>query len=250
MSATHDATQAGWYTHTVSPRVEVVVPVHNEQASLAARVGRLHGWLAARFPYPFRLTIADNGSTDATRRIAAALAARLPGVTALHIAQKGRGGALRAAWSASSAPVLAYMDVDLSTDLACLPPLIAPLVTGEADMAIGSRLAPGARVVRGPARELVSRGYNQLLHAALGATFTDAQCGFKAIRKEVADRLLPRVRDHGWFFDTELLVLAQRAELRIHEVPVRWVDDPDSRVNIVATAMADLRGIARLAVRR
>jgi glycosyltransferase involved in cell wall biosynthesis len=230
--------------------VEVVLPVHNEQAGLAASVARLHAWLAGQFRYPYRLTIADNGSTDATGRIADQLAAELPGVSVLHLPQKGRGRALVAAWSASSAPVLAYMDVDLSTDLACLPPLVAPLLAGTADLAIGTRLAVGARVVRGPLRELLSRGYNLLLRGALGARFSDAQCGFKAIRKEVADRLLPRVRDHGWFFDTELLVLAQRAGLRIHEVPVTWVDDPDSRVALVPTAVADLCGVARLAVRR
>jgi glycosyltransferase involved in cell wall biosynthesis len=230
--------------------VEVVIPVHNEQTGLAASVRRAHTWLAGGLPYPYRLTIADNGSTDATGRIAERLAGELPGVAVLHLARKGRGRALAAAWSASSAPVLAYMDVDLSTDLACLPPLLAPLVTGEADLAIGTRLATGSRVVRGPLRALLSRGYNLLLRGALGARFSDAQCGFKAIRKEVADRLLPRVRDHGWFFDTELLVLAQRAGLRIHEVPVTWVDDPDSRVALVPTAVADLYGIARLAVRR
>jgi glycosyltransferase involved in cell wall biosynthesis len=234
----------------VSPLVEVVVPVHNEQAGLAASVHRLHTWLADQLPYPYRITIADNGSTDATGRLADRLAHQLPGVSVLHLVQKGRGRALKAAWSGSCAPVLAYMDVDLSTDLGCLPPLLAPLVAGEADLAIGTRLAEDALVIRGPLRELLSRGYNQLLRAALGATFSDAQCGFKALRKEVAVWLLPRVRDHGWFFDTELLVLAERAGLRIREVPVVWIDDPDSRVNLVTTAAADLYGIARLAVRR
>jgi glycosyltransferase involved in cell wall biosynthesis len=234
----------------VTPCVDVVLPVHNEQAGLVASVHRLHAWLTDQLPYPYRITIADNGSTDGTGRHADRLAGELPGVSVLHIVQKGRGRALKAAWSASRAPVLAYMDVDLSTDLGCLPPLLAPLVAGEADLAIGTRLADGALVVRGPLRELLSRGYNRLLRGTLGATFSDAQCGFKAIRKEVAAWLLPRVRDHGWFFDTELLVLAQRAGLRIREVPVVWTDDPDSRVNLVTTAAADLYGIARLAVRR
>ena len=124
------------------------------------------------------------------------------------------------------------MDVDLSTDLAALLPLVAPLLSGHSDLAIGSRLARGARVVRGAKREFISRCYNLILRASLAARFTDAQCGFKAIRADVAARLLPLVQDTGWFFDTELLVLAQRAGLRIHEVPVDWVDDPDSRVDI------------------
>jgi putative flippase GtrA len=170
----------------------------------------------------------------------------LPGVHVRHLDAKGRGRALREVWGTSTAPVLAYMDVDLSTDLAALLPLVAPLISGHSDLAIGTRFGRGARVVRGFKREAISRGYNLLLKGTLAARFSDAQCGFKAIRKDVADRLLPLVEDTGWFFDTELLVLAQRAGLRIHEVPVDWVDDPDSRVDIVSTAIADLRGIARL----
>jgi putative flippase GtrA len=206
----------------------------------------LHTHLSAQFPYPFRITIADNASTDATPRIAARLAAELPGVAALRLTEKGRGRALRAAWSASDAEVLAYCDVDLSTDLAALLPLVAPLISGHSDLAIGTRLGRGARVVRGAKREFISRSYNLLLRGTLGTGFSDAQCGFKAVRSDVARRLLPLVEDTGWFFDTELLVLAERSGLRIHEVPVDWVDDPDSRVDILATAVADVKGIVRL----
>jgi putative flippase GtrA len=165
----------------------------------------------------------------------------------LRLERKGRGRALRAAWSASTARVVCYMDVDLSTDLRGLLPLVAPLLSGHSDVAIGTRLANGARVVRGPKREIISRSYNRLLHAALRARFSDAQCGFKAVRRDALEGLLADVRDEAWFFDTELLVLAQRRGLRIHEVPVDWVDDPDSRVDIVRTAIEDLKGVARLA---
>ena len=165
---------------------------------------------------------------------------------AVRIERPGRGGALRSIWSHSEADVYAYMDVDLSTDLNALLPLVAPLLSGHSDVAIGTRLVRGARVIRGPRRETISRCYNLLLHASLGTRFSDAQCGFKAIRADAARALLPLTADTGWFFDTELLVLAERAGLRIHEVPVDWIDDPDSRVNLVATALADLRGIARL----
>ncbi|MEV2239780.1 bifunctional glycosyltransferase family 2/GtrA family protein [Micromonospora sp. NPDC049891] len=228
------------------PVLDVVVPVHNEEADLGPSVRRLHAHLGAHFPYPFRITIADNASVDGTLAVAEALTAELPEVQVRHLAAKGRGRALRAAWSASDAPVLAYMDVDLSTDLAALLPLVAPLISGHSDVAIGTRLARTARVVRGTRREVISRAYNLLLRGTLAVRFSDAQCGFKAIRADVARELLPLVRDTGWFFDTELLVLAQRAGLRIHEVPVDWIDDPDSRVDVVATAVADLRGIGRL----
>ncbi|WP_212987419.1 bifunctional glycosyltransferase family 2/GtrA family protein [Actinoplanes auranticolor] len=228
------------------PSLDVVIPVHNEEIDLEPCVRRLHEYLRAEFPYRFRITIADNASTDSTAEVAARLAEVLPGVTAVHLTEKGRGRALKFVWTHSDAAVLAYMDVDLSTDLGALLPLVAPLISGHSDLAIGTRLARGSRVVRGAKREFISRSYNLILRGTLAARFSDAQCGFKAIRADVAGRLLPMVEDTGWFFDTELLVLAERAGLRIHEVPVDWVDDPDSRVDIVATALADLRGIARL----
>ncbi|MFH9401588.1 glycosyltransferase [Streptomyces sp. NPDC017638] len=234
------ATDAG------TPVLDVVIPVYNEEKDLQPCVRRLHEHLTRTFPYAFRITVADNASTDATPLVAARLAAEIPGVRTVRLEQKGRGRALRTVWSASDAPVLAYMDVDLSTDLNALLPLVAPLISGHSDLAIGSRLARASRVVRGPKREFVSRAYNLILRGSLQARFSDAQCGFKAIRRDVAQALLPLVEDTGWFFDTELLVLAERAGLRIHEVPVDWVDDPDSTVHIVRTATDDLKGVWRI----
>lgn len=228
------------------PVLDVVIPVYNEQVALADSVRRLHRNLTDTFPYTVRITIADNASTDETPRIAAELAEQLAAVRVVRIEQKGRGLALHEVWSQSDAAVLAYMDVDLSTDLAALAPLVAPLISGHSDLAIGTRLGRGSRVVRGAKREIISRCYNLILRSTLAARFSDAQCGFKAIRADVARQLLPHVSDTGWFFDTELLVLAERSGLRIHEVPVDWVDDPDSRVDIVSTAVADLKGVGRL----
>ena len=228
------------------PVLDVVIPVFNEQEALAPSVHRLHRYLAETLPFPVRITIADNASVDDTPRVAAALAEELESVRVVRLEQKGRGRALNAVWTNSDAPVLAYMDVDLSTDLSALAPLVAPLISGHSDLAIGTRLARTSRVVRGPKREVISRCYNMILKTTMSAKFSDAQCGFKAIRADVARRLLPLVADTGWFFDTELLVLAERSGLRIHEVPVDWIDDPDSRVDILATATADLKGIARM----
>jgi putative flippase GtrA len=228
------------------PTVDVVVPVHDEEADLERCLRRLHAHLTTELPYPFRITVAENASTDGTVEVARRVAAELPGIEVLVLTRPGRGRALRTAWLASPAPVLVYMDVDLSTDLAALLPLVAPLISGHSDLAIGTRLAPSSRVVRGARREVISRGYNLLLRGTLATRLSDAQCGFKAIRADVAGRLLPLVEDTGWFFDTELLVLAERSGLRIHEVPVDWIDDPDSRVDILATARGDLAGIARM----
>jgi putative flippase GtrA len=227
-------------------QVDIVVPVRNEEHDLAPSVRRLVSYLREGFPFTARVTIADNGSTDGTWAIADRLARDFDEVRAVRMEQPGRGRALRAVWSQSDAEVLAYMDVDLSTDLNALLPLVAPLLSGHSDVAIGSRLARGSRVIRGPKRELISRCYNMLLHACMGVRFSDAQCGFKAIRREQARALLPLTQDTGWFFDTELLVLAERAGLRIHEIPVDWIDDLDSRVDVMATALADLRGMVRL----
>ena len=232
----------------IKPAVDIVVPVYNEEQALERSIRRLHTFLRANLPFAWRIVIADNASIDRTLAIADGLAADLPGVEVRHLSEKGRGRALRATWSESDADVVCYMDVDLSTGLNALLPLVAPLVSGHSDVAIGTRLAHTSRVVRGRKREIISRSYNRLLHLALGARFSDAQCGFKALRADVARELLPEVRDEGWFFDTELLILAQRRRLRIHEVPVDWIDDPDSRVDVVSTALDDLRGVARLAL--
>ena len=228
------------------PLIDIVIPVYNEERDLGPSVRRLHDYLRSDFPFPAVITIADNASRDGTLAVAQGLANELTRVRVVHLDKKGRGRALRAAWLQSDARVVAYMDVDLSTDLKALHPLVAPLLSGHSDIAIGSRLARGARVTRGPKREIISRCYMLVLRLSLGAHFTDAQCGFKAVRTSVAKQLLPLVKDEAWFFDTELLILAQRAGLRVHEVPVDWTDDPDSRVAIMRTAIEDLRGVVRL----
>jgi len=229
--------------------VEVTIPVYNEEKVLAESVRRLHSYLTASFPFRFVITIADNGSTDSTFAVAQGMSAELPRVSAVHFDRKGRGYALRHVWGTSRADVVAYMDADLSTSLDAFLPLVAPLLSGYSDLATGSRLARGSKVVRGLKREIISRGYNLLLRAFLSARVSDAQCGFKAGRTEVIKALLPAVEDNVWFFDTELLMLAQRRGLRIAEIPVTWVEDPDSSVDIVRTALADLRGMARLRFR-
>jgi glycosyltransferase involved in cell wall biosynthesis len=226
--------------------LEVVVPVYNEEEHLDGSIRRLRSYLDRGFPIPTLVTIADNASTDRTMAVATGLADALPGVRVVHLEKKGRGHALRSVWSGSRAEVVSYMDVDLSTDLDALFPLIAPLVSGHSDLAVGSRLARGARVIRGAKRDLISRCYNLLLRVVLGNRVSDAQCGFKAMRMDVAKALLPLIEDQGWFFDTELLVLAGRNGLRIHEVPVDWTDDPDSRVDLRRTAIDDLKGVWRM----
>lgn len=215
--------------------VEIVIPVHNEEHVLEASVRRLHTYLQQTFPYRFKITVADNASTDATWQVALQLAAELPEVRGVHLDLKGRGRALHKAWSESEADVVSYMDVDLSTGLEAFLPLVAPLLSGHSDLAVGSRLQRDSAVVRGPKREFISRTYNFLPRTTMAAKFPDAQCGFKAGRTEVVKALLAGIEDHAWFFDTELLLLAERTGLRIHEDPVDWVDDPDPRIDFIRT---------------
>jgi hypothetical protein len=231
------------------PVIDIAIPVYNEEQVVEASVRRLHAYLSNGFPFTWRITIVDNGSNDGTWFAALHTARDLEHVEAIHLDRKGRGYALRTAWGASDAAIVAYMDVDLSTNLNALLPLVAPLVSGHSDVAIGSRLSPGASVARPPKREFISRTYNLILRTALATRVRDMQCGFKAVRSDVARKLLPAVEDDAWFFDTELLLLAERNGLRIHEVAVDWVDDPDSRVHVTRTAIDDLKGTARMARR-
>lgn len=226
--------------------IEIAIPVCNEEASLERNVELLLEYMRREFPFRFSIVVADNASSDSTPWIASGLAAQHEEVSALRLERKGRGLALRTAWLVSEADVLSYMDVDLSTNLESFLPLVAPILSGHSELAIGTRLAHHAHVRRRVKRELLSRGYNSLIRAAFRVSFSDAQCGFKAVRGDVARRLVPLVRDDGWFFDTELLLLAEQAGMRIHEVPVDWIEDLDSRVDLPATIAGDLRGLWRM----
>jgi glycosyltransferase involved in cell wall biosynthesis len=226
--------------------IEIAVPVHDEEATLEANVEHLVDYLRSEFPFRFRVLIVDNASSDTTPAVAAELAARLPEVQAITLERKGRGLALRTAWLTSDADIVSYMDVDLSTNLESFLPLVAPLLSGHSEVAIGTRLGHSSHVSRQLKRELLSRTYNLLIRLGFRAGFSDAQCGFKALRIDVARRLVPLVVDDGWFFDTELLLLAERNGMRIHEVPVDWIEDLDSRVELLPTIAGDLAGLWRV----
>jgi glycosyltransferase involved in cell wall biosynthesis len=226
--------------------VEIVVPVFNEEHALGPNVELLLAYLRDEYPFPFGVAIADNASTDGTWERARELEARHDEVTLVRVDRKGRGLALKTAWTSSRADVVAYMDVDLSTNLTSFLPLVAPLLSGHSEVAIGTRLRHGAHITRQLRREVLSRGYNALIHTGFGASFSDAQCGFKALRRDAAQLLLPHVLDDGWFFDTELLLLAERNGMRIHEVPVDWIEDLDSRVDLLPTIRGDLAGLWRM----
>jgi glycosyltransferase involved in cell wall biosynthesis len=226
--------------------IQITIPVFNEELQLPGSLALLIGFLQKHCPWPYGIVIANNASTDGTLRVARELCCRHPSVRLLHLPEKGRGRAVRQAWSESRAHILTYMDVDLSTDLTAFPPMIEALQSEQYDLVAGSRLLNPALTRRGFRREVLSRGYNFLVKALFRTRFSDAQCGFKAITKKAAAELLPLVEDNGWFMDTELLVLAEKLGYRIFDLPVRWVDDPDSRVVIWRTVLDDLRGLMRV----
>ena len=225
--------------------VDIVVPVYNEEQALPRSILILTDFLKDNLPNPWRVVIADNASTDDTRSVSEMLCERYAGVGYLHLPQKGRGRALRTAWMDSTADILSYMDVDLSTDLVHFPQLVQVLESGD-HIAIGSRLSKGSRVTRSLKREVISRGYNLMIRSMFFPGFPDAQCGFKAIMRQAAQAIVPHVKNNNWFFDTELLLIAAKRGYRIRSVPVKWDDDPTSTVNVASTAAEDIRGLLRL----
>jgi glycosyltransferase involved in cell wall biosynthesis len=229
--------------------IDVVIPVYNEEENIARSIATLWQFLQTNPRYSWVITIVDNGSTDNTLEVARRLSQEYPQVSCLHLDEKGRGRALRRAWLESTADIVSYMDVDLSTNLLAFPHLIEAINAGY-DIAIGSRLDSTSKVTRSLKRELTSRLYNLLIRFMFFTKFHDAQCGFKAINKKAANALIPLVKNQAWFFDTELLVLAEKKEYSIKEVPVEWVEDTDSRVNVVKTAVEDIKGLLRLRFRR
>ena len=232
-----------------SATVDAVLPVYNERHILAASVGRLRRFLLEHADFAWRIVIADNASIDGTLAEAQRLAERHPDVAVMHIPQKGRGRALHAAWTETNADVRTYMDIDLSTGLPAYLDLVRAIALEGYDVAIGTRLHPRSAVSRSLRRDLISQAYNVIIKLAFDTRFSDAQCGFKAIGASAAERLLPLIADGEWFFDTELLIVAERNGLRIKDVPVVWLEDPDTRVNVRRTALRDLRGLARLRFR-
>lgn len=225
--------------------VDVVLPVYNEEGILASSVTTLREFLLSSFPYDWSIAIADNASVDKTLSIAQELSQKSPRVRVIHLDQKGRGRAVRKAWMESTADIVSYMDIDLSTNLRAFPPLIQALTEGY-DLAIGSRLMPASRIKRSLKRETLSRGYNLLVRTLFFTKFSDAQCGFKAMTRKAAKELVPLVQDESWFFDSELLILAEQKGYSIKEIPVEWVEDLDSRVHILRTAIDDVRGLLRV----
>jgi len=226
--------------------VDVVLPVFNEEHVLERSVRALHIFLSDNLNHEWRIVIADNGSRDRTFEIAERLEKELTAVEARHIPEAGRGRALTRSWLDTEAEVLSYMDIDLSTDLDAFPRLVNAISSRQFDVAAGTRLGPGTETTRSLKREVLSRAFVLLINVLFGTSLRDTQCGFKAVSRDAAQKLLPLIQDTGWFWDTELLLLAAKSGCNVTFVPVRWLEDPDSRVRVVSTVWRDLKGLARM----
>ncbi|HAA95744.1 MAG TPA: glycosyl transferase [Dehalococcoidia bacterium] len=225
--------------------VDIIIPVYNEEEVLPRTIVTLTEYLRGNLSNPWRIVIADNASTDSTRAVSEMLCERHSGVHYLHLTQKGRGRALRTAWLDSRADIVSYMDADLSTDLSHFPQLIQAIESGN-HIAVGSRLSKASQVQRGFKREFISRSYNLLINSMFFTGLPDAQCGFKALTRVVAEAIVPSIKNNNWFFDTEMLIIAAKRGYNIASVPVKWDDDPTSTVNVMSTAMEDIKGLLRL----
>lgn len=231
----------------MAPSVEIVIPVLNEERALPPCIETLVEFTSQHPGYDWKITVADNGSTDRTPEVIAELHEKYPNVGTFRLEERGRGRALKRAWLASDADVRCYMDVDLSTDIKALPDLVSAIANEGYDVSTGSRLSKGSEVIgRKLSREITSRAYNLLIKLMFWPPFPDAQCGFKAVSRKTAENLMPLIKDNAWFMDTELLLLAQGAGYRIKSIPVKWIDDPDTRVKVVSTAWDDVKGLLRL----
>jgi glycosyltransferase involved in cell wall biosynthesis len=233
------------------PQLDIVLPVYNEAHVIAGSIDKLRFFLKeSSFPYTWRIVIADNASTDDTHRIALGLTEEFSDVSVIHLPEKGRGRALKRAWLESDADAMSYMDIDLSTDLSGLRPLAAAVLDDGCDIATGSRMTRGSQITRSLKREITSRGFIMLIKLLFLSKLSDTQCGFKAITRQAADELLPQVENNEWFFDTELLLLAEKGGYRVRDIPILWIEDPDTRVNVLKTVLEDLQGLLRMRLRR
>ena len=229
--------------------VAIVIPVYNEEKALPDSIAKLHAFLSRNLKHQWHIVIADNASTDKTWEIAQSLTKKYHDVVPFHIDQKGRGRALRKVWLESKADIVSYMDVDLSTGLDAFPKLTQAIIDGS-DIAIGSRLLRDSKTTRGLKREFTSRCYNLLIRIMFFTKLSDAQCGFKALSRECAQKILPLTKNNEWFFDTETLLLAMMHGYKRAELPVTWIDDPGTTVNIRKTVIEDLKGLARIRFHR
>jgi glycosyltransferase involved in cell wall biosynthesis len=235
-----------------SSKIEITIPILNEEFRLEQGVTEAVEFLENSGIDNYSIVLADNGSTDNTEQIAQSLTKRFPTVKAIKVSKRGVGLALKQSWGSSEADFIGYMDVDLATDLNHILEAYRILQGEEVDVVNGSRLLPNSQVKnRSIIRGITSHGFNYLLKALLKVNISDGMCGFKFLKKTSYDKILKSgLENNEWFFCTELLVKAEWMGMNIHEIPVKWEDDSDSRVELFKTITKYLKEIKRLKLQK
>ncbi len=225
--------------------VTIVLPVYNEEDKLERNTLKLLEFCKKNIRHPFEIVIADNNSKDKTREIAEKLSKKHKQINYLYINRKGRGIALKTAWKEYKADVNIYMDIDLATDLSALPRLIDEVVKGN-NVVVGSRYLRNSKIKRTPFRMLISKVYNLMVRAMFKTRIKDMQCGFKAVDKKTVDNVIPRTEDTQFFFDTELILTAEAMHYKVKEIPVKWKEGKDTKVDFVRTITNYIKSLIKL----
>lgn len=236
---------------STAPSVTIVIPVYNEEEIIAGTLDTLLSFLKrTEFPYPYRITVVDNASTDRTARMVTEFAAYNPETTLLKLAEKGKGRAVRAGWAQEKGGILAFMDADLSSDIGAFKALVDAIANGSADLSIGNRLGKNSKIVSTKKfRKIVSRIYNALVRAFLWTGIDDHQCGFKALSFETFTMLAPKLTETEFFLDTELIALVRKQGLSIHQEDIVWIDSATSKVSLFSDSLKMFLSVVRLSWR-
>jgi glycosyltransferase involved in cell wall biosynthesis len=215
----------------MSNKILLTVPAYNEENILEKNVNLILKYMGANFNN-FKIVIANNGSTDKTNDIAKKLAKDNNEILLITTKKRGKGLAIKNSWLKFDADIYAYMDADLSTSLRDFSKLINAIKEGN-DISIGSRYLKKSVVKRGLNRAIFSKLYNQLLALLFKTNVKDMQCGFKAVNEDIIKKHIPRIKDDSWFFDTELVIMAENQGYTIKEIPVSWKSNPESKLKII-----------------
>ena len=232
----------------MKPKLLLMLPIYNEEEQLESSMRTVFDYATKNLSeYDWRVHVGDNASKDKSKEIYTKLHNENPTrFTFRTLDKKGRGLNLRDSWLKEEYDIAIYMDVDLSSDINAVKNMVDQIRDRKADLSVGSRLLPASKVIgRKLLREITSRGYVFIIKTLASTKISDFQCGFKAISKELALKIVPEVEDNTWYFDTELILLTEKSGYKVYECPVRWTDDPGSTVKVWKTATDDLKGLYR-----
>ncbi|MBD3359736.1 MAG: glycosyltransferase [Candidatus Buchananbacteria bacterium] len=216
-------------------KILLALPVYNEEKVLEKSVLKLYNYFKNNIKDDWQIVIVNNASIDKTKKVADSLAQKFLKVDSLNLEDKGRGNALKNVWQKYEADIYAYCDIDLATDIFAFKKLFNSIINGSANIAIGARYIKGSQTKRTLNRLIYSKVYIFLVRLFFPTKIKDFQCGFKAVDKKTVSEILPLVKDKEWFFDTELLLIAEKNDFKIKEIAVQWKENPETKVKFIRT---------------